>query len=386
MKRSIKFLLAVAAIFIPFSFYTSRTPHVDNLDILLEEKRVSGEFTRGERASTIVDAYFEDYNIPSVVVAIVEKGKEPVFTSRGNMKRGSSQSVNEHTVYQLGSLSKTFTAIITRKLEAEGLIDLDASILTYIPNNFSVEVIEKLKPITVKDVLRHQAGFERSSISIKRIPLGGPVVGGYSKAQVLDDLENMDLINTPGTQMSYSNFGYAVLGLILENTTEKSYNTLINEYVSTPFQMTQTTSDFNHNFDNKLATPYIPEFKFIKNCPFEFGMQTPAGGVFSTAEDLTKMMTIHMEAYEDVTVENPLILDKEVVKMWDSVYSPNYGYGCFQWGETGEIMVGHSGDTDGFASSYFFSPENDFGVVLLTSMGGKWFQEMEQVMHEEMLK
>ena len=115
-------------------------------------------------------------------------------------------------------------------------------------------------------------------------------------------------------------------------------------------------------------------------------MQTPAGGVFSTAEDLTKMMTIQMEAYEDITVENPLILSNETVKMWDSPYSPLYGYGFFKFGEAGELRVGHSGDTDGFASSYFFSPDNDFGIVLLTSMGGEWFREMEQVMHKEMLK
>ncbi len=386
MKRSIKFLLAIAAIFIAFSFYTSRTPQVDNLDILLEEKRVSGDDSRSARAATIVDAYFADYNVPSVVVGIIEKGKAPVFISRGNLKRGSDNPVNENTVYQLGSLSKTFTAIVTRKLEAEGLIDLDASILTYIPHDFSEEAIEKLQAISVKDVLRHQAGFEREPISTNRIPLGGPIVGGYSRAEILDDLENTVLINTPGTQMAYSNFGYAVLGLILENVSQKSYNTLIREYISQPFQMTQTTADFNHNFDNKLATPYIPEFKFIKNCPFEFGMQTPAGGVFSTVEDLTKMMTSHMEAYEDVTVENPLILDKEVIKMWDSIYSPNYGYGCFQFGEAGELMIGHSGDTDGFASSYYFSPDKDFGMILLTSMGGKWFQEMEGVMREEMLK
>jgi len=359
---------------------------VDNLDILLEEKRVSGEAARADRAETIVDAYFADYSIPSVVVGILEKGKTPVFISRGNLKRGSENAVNKNTVYQLGSLSKTFTAILARKLEAEGMLDLEASILTYINNDFSEEAIGKLESIRVKDVLLHQAGFEREPISTKRIPMGGPIVGGYSKAQVLDDLENMVLINVPGTQMSYSNFGYAVLGLIMENATQKSYNTLIEEYLSKPFKMTQTTSNFNHNFDNKLATPYIPEFKFIKNCPFEFGMQTAAGGVFSTAEDLVKMMTIQMKAYEDMTVENPLILDKEVVKMWDSIYSPNYGYGCFQFGEPGELMIGHSGDTDGFASSYYFSPDQDFGMVLLTSMGGKWFQEMEGKMREELLK
>ena len=386
MKRSIKVLLTIAAIFIAFSFYTSRTPHTDSLDILLEEKKVSKEDSRAELATTIVDAYLADYNVPSLVVAIVEKGKAPVFINRGNMKRGSDNAVNENTVYQLGSLSKTFTAILARKLEAEGILDLEAHILKYIPNNFSEETIEKLSPIRVKDVLLHQAGFEREPISTNRIPLGGPIVGAYSKSEVLDDLEHTVLINKPGTQMSYSNFGYAVLGLIMENASQKSYNTLIDEYISIPFQMKQTTSDFNHNFDNKLATPYIPEFKFIKNCPFEFEMQTAAGGVFSTAEDLSKMMTIQMKAYEEIKVDNPLILNNETIKMWDSPYSPLYGYGVFELGEPGELMLGHSGDTDGFASSYYFSPDQDFGMILLTSMGGKWFQEMEGRMREEMLK
>ena len=109
MKRSIKVLLTIAAIFIAFSFYTSRTPHTDSLDILLEEKRVSNNDSRAELASTIVDAYLADYSVPSLVVGIVEKGKAPVFINRGNMKRGSDNPVNENTVYQLGSLSKTFT-------------------------------------------------------------------------------------------------------------------------------------------------------------------------------------------------------------------------------------------------------------------------------------
>ncbi|MFK7932438.1 MAG: serine hydrolase domain-containing protein [Saprospiraceae bacterium] len=383
MKRFLKITLLFIVAVATLSFYLTRTPQTDQLDELLAQQSTA---TNIERAELVADAFMADYSVPSLVIGVIQNGQSPIFISKGNLARGSETAVNEHTYYQLGSLSKTFTAIIARELQAAGQLDFSASILDYLPDTFTQVEIKKLQPITVEHLIRHLSGLPRIAPSIRRVPFGGPVIGDYSLELLINDLKQVNLNNPSGEVLEYSNFGYGVLGVILENAADDNYGNLLQRYVAQSYDMSRTTVDFNHDFDHQIPTPYLPELRYVANQPFDFGRIAPAGGIFSCAADLTNLMTAQMEIYQKDAQSNPLFLTEHTTKWFDEDWAPRYGYGFFQFDDYGKASFGHNGDVDGFASSYNFFPEQGVGYVLLTSMGGSWFTEFERTLRKELLK
>ena len=115
----------------------------------------------------------------------------------------------------------------------EGKIDVNASITTYLPTTLSNAAIEKLQPITIRDLLQHKSGFPRDAAHANRLWqfVDGPMVAGYSEVALLQDLEAMELINTPGSRWAYSNLGFGTMGYILERVAGIPLPALYDKYL-----------------------------------------------------------------------------------------------------------------------------------------------------------
>ena len=388
MKFIISILLISAASF--FFFNDKEQPNIAALDATLSDISTN-EKSKTELIQNIMDAYVTDNDVPALVVGLVEKGEVKSILSKGFLKRDKSQQVDGNSIFQIASLSKTFTGIIARSLEEEGIINLDDKAATFFPKNTSSIILEKLQSISVKDILLHQAGLPRDAKNLKRKMFGGPVIGTYTEANLFDDLEKMQIEFEAGTQWSYSNLGFACVGYILEQASGMSYEGLLKKYVTDKFELKNTAINLDEKQQQEqLATAYRPEWNTISVEVSNFGTHTPASGIYSTVEDLTQLMAFQMEAYRNFETENnSLLLTKEKRPLGEKGRSPNYGYGFFEFMRNDNPItqhLGHGGDFDGFASCYIFFPKANVGLVMLTSSGGPWFIEMEQRIHDVMLK
>lgn len=323
-------------------------------------------------------------NIPSLSVGLIKDNKIFAYQNMGTTERGGKQVVNENTAFQIASLTKTFTGVITKELMIEGKIDVNASITTYLPTTLSNAAIEKLQPITIRDLLQHKSGFPRDAAHANRLWqfLDGPMVGGYSEVALLQDLEAMELINTPGSRWAYSNLGFGTMGYILERVAGIPLPALYDKYLVEKYGMKHSTIDLAKAKKYGMATPYMKWWRSIKTSPWEMGYLRSAGGLCSTVADLSQMMIQQMTAYQNFNnnqEQSPLVLSEDKTS-WGQSGFPYYGYGIMEFNkaiDTTMVHIGHGGDVDGFASAYIFFPKQQVGIVMLTSSGGEWFTHLE---------
>lgn len=346
------------------SYSQSRVPHLNRTEL---EK--------------VISDYVQKNNIPALSVGLVFQGELVGITNRGVHKRGDDMLVTEESVYQIGSLSKTFTSLIFMNLQNEGVISIDQPITEFLKDDLNEKSLENLKGITMGQVLNHTAGFPNNGPSVPPTPFGAPMIGGYKEADFIKDLGNMQIKEDLKGKWSYSNFGFGLIGHILEKASGKSYEELLQEYVLKPNNMEQSTSDLMAAVEKgTVVTPYHVHKRKKETKPWEMGKVIPAGGIFSSVTDLSKLMINQMIAYDrykEKGTNNSLVLTQQTVAINDVM---EYGNGFFKTInslDTSIIQYGHGGDLDGFASMYEFYPQYDLGLVMLTSSGGTWLNELK---------
>lgn len=312
-------------------------------------------------------------NTPAISIGIVKDGQLAFANGYGTMKRTSDEIVNAHSLYQIGSDTKKMTGIIVNNLVSEKKIELNNSVTYYLPETLDKKTIEKLKPIKIIHLLHHQSGLPSIALSNKRID-GDPMLIPYTEKNMLNDLNTISLEFQPGSEFNYSNFGYGVLGYLCELVSKKSYTDLVEQYVAHPYGMTNTTTEPTAEQLKKLVTPYRKDDNSKETQRYIMGKLTPAGGVYSNITDISKLMVNHIKAYQrNDNIENSLILTSESDKQ-----GLNYGFGLGKSTFNTGTQYGHGGDMDGFGSTYLFSPEHDLGLIILTSSGGRWIDELEK--------
>lgn len=332
-----------------------------------------------ERINKFVDKAITDFNIPAVAIGIIENGKLVYKISRGEKVRGSGEMIDETYGFQIASLSKSFTGIIANSLSQVGKIDLEKPLSSYLKEELDESQVEQFSKITLKDVLQHRAGLPNNGASVPPTPNGSAMIGGYSLKVFLKDLAELRLDDEKLGKFNYSNFGFGLVGYVISKVTGKAYEELLQEYVTVPNEMSFTTSKLE-SVRAQLVTPYHVHKRNSETKPWEMGMQIPAGGILSNVEDLAKLLIAEMTAYQSYKVDgtlSPLVLTADKKPLNDIM---NYGYGFFESKNSYDnsiTQLGHGGDVDGYASFFEFYPDQDLGLVMLTSSGGTWFNDLK---------
>lgn len=333
----------------------------------------------------IVQTTIREHKIPAISIGIIEDGKLSFAKGFGTRELSRTAKVDENTIYQIGSDTKKMTAIIANNLAKEGILDMKASVTQYLADVLSKATQEKIKAVTLAHLLSHQAGIPYRAPSNKRID-GEAMLEAYTEKDLVHDLNTMVLEFAPGSKFSYSNFDYAIAGYVCEKASGLSYARLIDQYVSRAFNMQSTSVELNNQQREALAIPYRKDNRILRTSPWKMGKMTPAGGVYSSVADISKLMLAQMEAYnnysEQGTLHSPLILTDEDTKAGEG----HYGFGLGKSVDEDGIRYGHGGDLDGYASSYVFSPKLKKGIIILTSSGGKWIGNLERTIRKELFK
>jgi CubicO group peptidase (beta-lactamase class C family) len=322
-----------------------------------------------------IDSAMKANNVPALSVGVIRNGKLSYFEGFGVKERGSTSKVDERTIYQIGSDTKKFTGVLANNLILEGKLDVEESIISYLPDALTSRAKEKLKAVTVQHLLLHRSGLPYRAPGNKRVD-GEPMLVPYTEQDLLKDLNELELEFEPGSDFGYSNFGYAVVGYILEKASGQSYAALLKKYITDKYDLKNTFVEPGEKQKPLIATPYRKDDRDRETSPFTMGKLTPAGGVYSNVDDLSKFMIAQMRAYRLYDQKgdkgNPLILTES-----DGIEGSHYGYGLNKTIDKNTTRYGHGGDMDGFASGYVYYPEYNKGLILLTSSGGRWFGQLE---------
>ncbi|NJO89069.1 MAG: beta-lactamase family protein [Chloroflexia bacterium] len=319
---------------------------------------------------------------PSAAIGIIKDGKIYYNDGFGTISRNSEKSVTSSSVFQIASVSKMFTGIIVANLIEEGKLKLDEKIITYLEEVLTDVTKSAFSEITLAHLMQHRAGIPNYGCSVYlKAKEGGNYYWekGYSRKEFISDINKMKLEFVPGTDQSYSNSGYNIVGLILEEVTGKSYDELVRHYLVKPLELKNTFTKPTDKERTLIVTAYPPSEPKRASKISDWGYATPASGIFSSINDLQKLMDKQIDAYKvfEKTGElSPFVLLNR--PGLDNTLEFNYGLGFFERkGPNGEVLFQHDGDADGYTIFYTIDPSKNLGKILITSSGGDWFLELD---------
>lgn len=195
------------------------------------------------------------------------------------------------TSFNLGSINKLFTQIAIRQLAAAGKLDIDSSLARAWPDYPNADIARK---VTIRQILEHRSGIQGN---IFAAPPGKTRHDVVTLADYFDLIKNEPLQFEPGTQQQYSNAGYIVLGLLIERLSGENYFEYINKHIYEPAGMNQTGSWRIDRWPANTAIGYTkggeaapPDAPLTRNTDFLPGKGSSAGGGYSTAHDLLRLM------------------------------------------------------------------------------------------------
>ena len=327
----------------------------------------------------------KDNNVPALSIGVIEDGEIQLLEGFGVMKRGSERKAEAKSIYQIASQSKMFTGIIVNNLIQEGKLSVEEPISTYLTKDITKNTKEKLDKIQLKHLMNHTSGISRDGFSVySNRAEGEPVTKGYSKKELIADINKIELESEPGSQFQYSNSGYAIVGFICERVSGLPYQGLLKKYITDKYGLPNTSVNLNSDQRSIRVTPYRKDDRNVETKPSIMGMATPASAIYSNAVDLTKLLSRQMKAYrvyQENKSESSLILTNQTSAMDEGL---QYGFGLIKEIKNKNIKYGHGGDADGFACEYFLNPQKNIGVVILTSSGGPWVGELANEILEDL--
>ena len=300
-------------------------------------------------------------SIPSIAVGIVKDGRVLFADGFGYADIENKISATENTIYQLGSVTKVFTGHLLAEFISKNFISLTDPVESFFPSSIKFPTSSNGQPVTLKEIATHTSEFPRYPENLRRVDPNP--IKGYSKDEMLKGIELVNINTATGTRYNYSNFGYGILGVAMENHLKKNLANLMEEYIFHPLNMSQSSLLLNSTLEEQLAIPYLDNSPFTRTEPWEMETLSGAGNLFSSVSDLNKFMIALLDTGNVNEIQQTKYF--KINDKW------SYGLGCFivdsQKYDTQVIY--HGGDIDGYASSLTLYPEFNLGIVILTNLG-----------------
>jgi CubicO group peptidase (beta-lactamase class C family) len=297
--------------------------------------------------------------IPGVAVGVYNNG-EVTTQGYGITNVDHPLPVDDDTLFQIGSITKTFVGTMTMMLVEMGKLDLDTSVKTYLPD-FKVQDKEASEKATIRHLYTHTAGWVGDWFP-SGIEQGPDSVEHYVKTMV-DDPQFTPL----GQYLSYNNAGYNLAGRILEAVTGKVFSDLVKEMIIEPLGMEDTYILPWEMMTKRYASGHSPGEKRVEVIdPWFIGRASgPAGGIVSSVKDMVKYIKLHLcERSDLISKESLAALHTPQLE-----YAPGRNIALTFWVDDHRSArsMGHSGGTVGQQALLTIVPEHDFGVMIGTN-------------------
>lgn len=281
-------------------------------------------------------------------VALYKDGQVLYQRAIGYVDAYKGKSADIHSKYRIGSITKTFTAVLVMKAVEAGKLSLEDKLSKWFP------VVQKSDSITIRMIMSHRSGIanftdDPSFLSWNTKP--------HTKEQILEKIVKGGSRFSPGSAFEYSNSGYFLLGMILEKINKSSYEELLNKEIIKPCRLTETT--VGRKIDP--AKNETRSFLFTQQWDLspETDMTVPfgAGNIISTASDIC--------LFAHALFTGKLVSETSLREM--ETFTGNVGLGLFAFPYGTKKGHGHTGGIDGFSTVYGYLKDGGVGFALLSN-------------------
>ncbi|MEZ5462284.1 serine hydrolase [Dokdonella sp.] len=326
----------------------------------------------------LVDAAMQSDHLAGVTVAIVDRQGPLLLRGYGIAAQSPRKGVDpKSSLFRIGSISKTFTYLLALQMVDDGRLEINAPVNNYLPPDLQLPD-DGLAPVLVRHLFTHTAGYEDSAMGHLFVKNPEDV----SSLQEYVRLHRPARVRQPGTHAVYSNYSLALLGVILEQVSGKSFETLVESRLLQPTGMQHTTfreplgKDDPRNAGTAFEGLWSEGFKrggggYSAQTFEHIAHIAPVGGASSTASDMGRYMRMLLDAG---SIDGAQILAPSVL---ERIYStPQFRNAPevtgFSWGffasRIGSLdLYGHGGATLWFHSSMQLIPELGLGVFISTN-------------------
>ncbi|MFH8802835.1 serine hydrolase domain-containing protein [Streptomyces sp. NPDC017936] len=291
---------------------------------------------------------------PSLVAAVVRDGRAVWHGARTSV---DGHGPDRNVQYRIGSITKTFTAVLVMRLRDEGALDLGDPLEKHLPCTGTGEA-------TIAQLLAHTGGLAAESPGPwwERTP-------GALRPELADVLGDQPFLHPAGRRFHYSNPGYSLLGALVEQLRGVPWDEALRREVLEPLGLDRTTTRPQHPHAGGWAVhPWADVM--LPEPTEDFGRMAAAGQLWSTAGDLARFAAFLAHGDDRV-------LSAETLREMRTPAAPAeetdlrdgsaYGLGLRVEARSGRLLVGHSGSVPGFLASLTLSVDDDVAAVVLSN-------------------
>lgn len=311
-----------------------------------------------KQVDTAVRKYIQKANTVGLSIGIIKDGRTTTY-NYGEMKRGGKILPTADSFFEIGSITKTFTATLLAWFVNERKVRLTDPIIMYLPD--SVAVNQELKGITLLNLINHTSGLVSVPGNLKD-NLTDPLnpYKDYTRPMMYSYLKSCKLVSKPGEKYAYSNLGVGLLGSILQSVSGETFEQMVSEIITRPLGMFSTAQYLNPLFTPRFVGVYNSEGQPTE--PWDFDVLAACGALRSTVNDLLKYANANMQPKP-----GPLSAAIQSTHKITFTKDVKIGMGWHVIKVKGVDYYFHNGGTYGSSSFMAFNAGKGIAIVLLSN-------------------
>lgn len=339
-----------------------------------------------EKINLIIEKAMAENQIPGAAIAIIKDREILILEGYGTTTIEEwGTPVGPHTLFRIASVSKLFTGTVLMMLSEKAVIDLDQTVQYYVPW-FTTADTNRSKHITIRMLLSHSSG----------LPTGGGVSFHHNEDGLFkymkDVVPTLPILFQPGTAYSYGNHSLNIAGFVAEYVTGKKFETLMQEMLFNPLEMTQTTYNPLKAMTHSLALPHKKDADSTLSITEHFlddVASYPSYYSFSSIQDLSKFAMMHLQngSFNNKQIVVPSTFEemRSEQSKWYTLSGAGCGITFFKETKEGIERFWHYGQySNQYSSQFILVPEKGIAVIALAN-GENIFQAGYEIV-DELLK
>lgn len=326
-----------------------------------------------------IERAMADWRVPGLAIAIV-RGDEPVYLRGFGVRTPGGEPVDEHTLFGIASITKSFTAAAVGMLVEEGRLTWDEPIARHLPG-FALHDPVSTARATLRDALAHRCGLPE---------FGGDHLSYGStleRPEVVRRLRHLRPASELRARFGYTNVMYVVAGEAIAHATGAPWERFVAERVMAPLGMRRSTPHRGRPDDANVAMPHAHVDGAVREIPWHGWSDGPAGGITASAAELVPWIRLHLTTgwaggaasrarplvgsgvlHEMQAPQTVVRRDWGMEDLFPSTVLLAYGLGWMLHDYRGQRVIEHSGEIDGMRAQLGLLPALGLGVVVLSNL------------------
>lgn len=321
-----------------------------------------------------IEREMQRWNIPGLAIAIVKDGSVVVSKGYGVRSMDSKAAVDENTLFQIASNSKSFTGTSLAMLEEQNRLRLNEKVTKYL-KAFKLSDPNITRMLTIEDLVSHRMGYETFQGDFLHWN------SNLTREEIISNMQNLEPVYDFRDTYGYCNVGYVAAGEIIRVVTDTVWDDFVKQNLFIPLMMNRTSTHVADIMkDKNAATAHtIVENELIKIPYANIDNLGPAASINSSVNDMSNWLLMHLAKgkFNNTTVVPYAALKNTYSSrtierdVYSSVYPDahfrNYGLGWSIGDYKGRRVMWHGGGANGFVTTSSIIPEENLGIVILTN-------------------